>query len=318
MKDNSHINNSVGSAILERVHPSIGQSFTIMQFDNASENSDKSWHFHPELELVYVHKGKGKRHVGNHISYYDDGDLILLGSNLPHYGFTNRYSGHSKEIVVQWKADFLGTMLMDLPETAHIRNLYDLSLHGIVFYGNIKRRIGERMSEMVHDNTFDRLINLVKILDQLAKTDEYRLLNASTVGLVINQKDTDRIDLVYDYVRENFDQEDISLTAVSDLVSMTVPSFCRYFKKHTNKTFTQFVNEFRIVHATKLLAETTDQISDICFQCGFNNFSYFNRTFKKLMGESPNNYRKSLNQGTSVANSRKRKHDSTHFLGAVS
>lgn len=278
----------------ERVAPTFGQSFTILQFNESFENKEPFWHFHPELELVYIADGSSKRHVGNHISYYNDGDLILIGPNLPHFGFTDRLSGTRSEIVLQWREDFLGTKILNLPETENIRNLFIRSQQGIVFYGNIKEEIGKRLEDLVHMEPFARLIGFIKILNKLASTEEYRLLNASTVGLVVKLQDSNRIDKIYKYVRKNFMNDELPLKTVAELVNMTVPSFCRYFKKHTRKTFTQFVNEFRIVHATKLLSETDSPISDICFDSGFNNFSHFNRNFKKITGKSPREYRLEL------------------------
>ncbi len=279
---------------LEKVAPTFGQSFTMLKFDKSFENKEPFWHFHPELELVYITDGSGKRHVGNHLSYYNNGDLILIGPNLPHFGFTDRLSGTRSEIVLQWKDDFLGTKILNLPETEHISNLFKRSQQGIVFSGNIKEEIGGRLEDLVHMEPFERLLGFIKILHKLSLSDEYRLLNASTVGLVVNLQDSKRIDTIYKYVRKHFMDDDLPLKTVADLVNMTVPSFCRYFKKHTLKTFTQFVNEFRIVHATKLLSETDAPISDICFDSGFNNFSHFNRNFKKRTGKSPRAYRNDL------------------------
>ncbi len=282
------------SPLLERVVPSFGQSFTLLKFDESNDNTERFWHFHPELELVYVADGSGKRHIGNHISYFNKGDLVFIGPNLPHFGFTDRFSVNSSEIVLQWKEDFLGTKILDLPETEHIKSLFSRSKQGIVFYGNIKQEVGARLEDLIHMGPFERLIGFIKILHKLSLSNEYKLLNASSVGLVVNLQDSKRIDTIYKYVRKHFMDEELPLKTISALVNMTVPSFCRYFKKHTNKTFTQFVNEFRIVHATKLLSESDAPISEVCFDSGFNNFSHFNRNFKKITGKSPREYRVEL------------------------
>lgn len=279
---------------LEKVEPSFGQSFTISNFTGGNENSPRFWHFHPELELVYIKVGSGKRHIGNHISYFKNGDLIFMGPNLPHYGFTDRFSETNSEIVVQMKEDFLGTKILEVPETEHIKRLFDRSKQGLIFYGNTKEYVGERLEDMMHMTPFEKLIAYIKILDILARSEEYTILNAKTVGLVVNTQDSVRIDKVYKYVRNHFTDAEMPLSNVASLINMTVPSFCRYFKRHTNKTFTQFVNEFRIVHSTKLLSETDDPISTICYDSGFNNFSHFNRHFKKVTGKSPTQYRKEL------------------------
>jgi transcriptional regulator GlxA family with amidase domain len=131
------------------------------------------------------------------------------------------------------------------------------------------------------------------VLNELANTDELRILNADGFALLSDVKDNNRINLVFNYVKTNF-KEQIPLEAVANLASMTIPSFCRYFKKITNKTFIQFVNEYRLMHASKLLAENPLSITEVCFESGFNNFSHFNKKFKAFTGQNPSEYRKQL------------------------
>ncbi len=278
---------------LEKIEPEIGQSFTFRKFDEANPNAQPFWHFHPELEIVYIKHGNGKRHVGNHISYYQGGELILLGPNLPHYGFTDRLDGDSPEIVVQMKEEFLGKNFFKLPEMHAIDQLFEKSKAGISFYGNTKDEVGSRLTSMYYMNHFERLMEFIQILHIMSQSQEYNILNAKGVTLIVQGQDTDRIDTIYKMVRENF-KENIHLEEVASAVNMAVPSFCRYFKKVTNKTFTEFVNEFRIVHACKLLSEEKHTISEVCFESGFNNFSHFNRVFKQKTGKSPNEYRKAV------------------------
>lgn len=277
----------------EKVEPSFGHSFTLKRFDNSNPNSERFWHFHPEMELIYISGGTGKRHIGNHMSYYNDGDLILIGPNLPHFGFTHRFS-NNKEIVIQWKKDFLGDQVLQIPEMTHITKLLERSAQGLVFLGNTKEIIGARLDDILVMNPYERLIGFLNLLDILAKSDEYETLNAHDVALGINQSESERIDKVYKYIRTNFMDGSIKLETVANLVNMTVPSFCRYFKSRARKTFTEVVNEFKVVHATKLLAETELPISHVCFDSGFNNFSNFNRYFKRITGKSPSEYRKEL------------------------
>jgi AraC-like DNA-binding protein/uncharacterized RmlC-like cupin family protein len=278
----------------EKIEPSFGQSFLLRKFEDVNPNVLPFWHFHPELEIVYVRQGSGKRQVGNHMSYYNGGDLIMLGPNLPHYGFTDRLSESSSEIVVQMKEDFLGKNFFHLPEMEGVLQLFERSKMGLSFHGNTKDEVGDRLENLFYMNPFEKLIEFVKILQILAESKEYDMLNAAgSVALVIQGQDTTRIDTIYKYVRTHF-QDPIQLDDVAVLISMTVPSFCRYFKRVTGKTFVEFVNEFRIVHACKLLHEETHSIAEVCFESGFNNFSHFNKVFKEKTGKSPNAYRKGL------------------------
>lgn len=275
---------------LEKIQPSFGSSISFKRFSDERPNGIAVWHYHPEIELVYIEKGNAKRHIGNHVSYYTSGDLIFIGPNVPHYGFTDRLVNRNTEVVLQFKEDFMGQDFKSISEFQKIGDLMDLSLHGMSFYGKTKNKVGRLLDEMVVMNHFDRLLHTLRILQIMANSEEYRILNATKVTIEINQQDKDRIKLIYDFVRENF-QKEISLEEMSVLTNMTVPSFCRYFKKQTGKTFTQFVNEFKVIHACKLLSETGRTVADICFECGFNNFSHFNKHFKIVTGKSPSEYR---------------------------
>ncbi len=283
----------ISTPALEKIQPTFGRSFSMRKFEEINPNNQPFWHFHPELEIVYIKKGSGKRHVGNHISYFNGGDLIMLGPNLPHYGFTDRLAGDTSEIVVQMREDFLGRNFFKLPEMQTIETLFERSKAGLSFYGNTKDEVGSRLNSLFYMDPFDALMEYVRILHLLADSKEYNVLNATGVALIVQGQDTDRIDTIYKYVRKHF-TETIQLEDISAITNMTVPSFCRYFKRVTGKTFTEFVNEFRIVHACKLLSEERHTISEVCYESGFNNFSHFNRLFKEKTGQSPNAYRKSV------------------------
>lgn len=278
---------------LEQILPAIGSSFLVRRFASSCESGLANWHFHPELELIFVHGGSGKRHIGKNVSYFNDGDLVLMGANLPHYGFTDRLTGSRSETVVQFKEDFLGSGFFNIPEMNNIKKLMELSKKGLAFHGATKERIGKKIEGLSWVDHFDRLIGLLEILKELALTKEYEILNADGVALAVDSKENERINTVYNYIRDNY-KEHISLEDISDQVHMTVPAFCRYFKKNSRKTFTKFVNEYRIVHASKLLAETSMSITEVSFESGFNNFSHFNKRFKEFTGKSPSEYRKAF------------------------
>lgn len=279
----------------EAIEPNFGHSYLYQKFDSSIRNTDNIWHYHPEIELVYINGGAGKRRIGSHISYYTEGDLILIGSNLPHCGFTDKFTGNKSEIVVQMKADFLGKTFFDIPEMKKIQNLFEVAKGGIAFSGSTKQKLGNKMEDLEYQTDFERILSVLNILNELAVTDEFKILNGEGFSLETEVKDNDRINVIFNYVKTNF-QEDIPLTEIAEMVSMTVPSFCRYFKKITNKTFVQFVNERRLVHASKLLTEEHMSITEVCFECGFNNFSHFNKSFKAFTGQNPSQYRNQLKQ----------------------
>lgn len=277
---------------LEIIEPSFGSSFTFIKYDiNYNANF---WHYHPEIELIFVNGGTGKRQVGSHISYYNNGDLTLIGSNLPHCGFTDELTGNKNEIVIQMKPEFLGEHFFDIPEMRNIKNLFNQAKSGITFGGKTKRKIGNKLNKMVDQTPFERLISIIKILNELElATEDATVLNAEGFRMEMHVQDNERINLIFNYVKDNF-KEPIRLEDIAAKVSMTVPSFCRYFKKITHKTFTKFVNDYRLVHACKLLAEKPISISEIAFESGFNNFSHFNNSFKEFTGKNASEYRHEL------------------------
>ncbi|ADV49693.1 helix-turn-helix domain-containing protein [Cellulophaga sp. E16_2] len=277
----------------EVIAPDFGHSFTYQKFDEDNPNMNTVWHYHPELELVYINGGSGKRQIGSHVSYYNDGDLILIGSNLPHCGFTDGATGNKAETVVQMKQDFLGFDFFNIPEMKKIQTIFEACKGGIAFYGKTKKKIGEKIEILEYQTDFQKLLSILNILNELGNSEEFKLLNAEGFSMESSMKDNDRINMVFNFVKENF-KEEITLEKIADLTSMTVPSFCRYFKKITKKTFVQFVNEYRLVHASKLLAEKPMSIADVAFQSGFNNFSHFNKSFKQFTGQNPSEYRNQL------------------------
>ena len=281
-------------ANLESIFNPLGHSFSYNVFDHENpNNANNFWHYHPEIELVYITQGSGKRQIGMHLSNYFDGDLILIGSQVPHSGFTESFTDFKKEIVIQFKPDFLGTALNNVHELKMISLLFERAKQGIVFYGDIKQDIGLRMEGIQFESQLDGLLTLIKILNDLSLSKEMTLLNAESYYLSSNLRDNERIKLIFNYIRENFMNE-VSLYEISNLIHMTPQSFCRFFKKSTKKTFVQFLNEYRMNHAVKLLVDTEFDIKSICYQTGFNNLSNFFRVFKRTTGYTPEAYRKNL------------------------
>ena len=277
---------------LKKINPEFTSSIFVDK--STTERGDRKpfWHFHPEIELVYVDKGQGKRHIGNHMSYYNDSQLLLIGSNLPHIGFTDR-PNHGSELLVQFLPNFLGEEFFNLPSMKSIHNLFERAKNGILFHKKTQRKLGKKIHKLNEVKGFERIMQLLKILHHLSEAEDYEILNAESFVFETDMQDSSKIEIIYKHINQNF-KEHISLDEIADKVSMTVPAFCRYFKKSTGKTFTKLVNEYRVVHATKLLSESQMSISDVAFECGFNNFSHFNKLFKEFTGKSASKYRREL------------------------
>lgn len=275
---------------LEKVSTGFGSSILVKQHTEQVVVNQAFWHFHPEIELVYVDKGRGKRHIGNHLSYFNCSQLIMLGANLPHHGFSDRLTSKGSETIVQFKPDFLGVDFLRIPEMKKINSLIERAKKGILYENKTMRSAGSKIQELLELVGPRRIIKLLEILDELANANDYTILNVDGYAFETSQQDSLRIDSLYKFINNNFERH-ITLDEIAEKANMTVPAFCRYFKKATGKTFTKLVNEYRIVHATKLLSETAESITDICFKCGFNNFSHFNKIFKEITGKSALKYR---------------------------
>ena len=205
-------------AKLEKIQPGFGSSYTLRAFKNDDFCNTPFWHFHPEYEIVYISNGKGKRHIGDHISYYENGDLIFLGPDLPHFGFTEKIMEEHLEIVLQMKEDFMGPDFLSKPELHQIAQLFNRSRHGIIFHGDTKEKAGQLLSEMVDLQGFPRFLKLLELLQILATTSEYHLLNANSFAFEVNSQDYPRIQAIYSYVENNF-KEHIGLDEMAKLVN---------------------------------------------------------------------------------------------------
>ena len=284
--------------ILKKVEPNFGSSFVLRNFSASTGSEIPKWHYHPEIEIVFIENGHGKRHIGNNVSHFRNGDLIMIGSNLPHYGFPTRLAGDLQEIVLQIDETALGSEFLSLVELEAIRTLTDKAKLGLSFHGEVKIEIGESLKSMFHMTAFEKLMELIKILHKMALSEEHTVLNAEGNALIASGNDIQKIDILYTYIRNNFESK-IALQDIATLVNMTIPALCRFFKRSTGKTIIQFLNDYRIAHACKLICNDNNSISNIAFDSGFQNISNFNRAFKKTTGMSPSNFR---NQRKSVYN----------------
>ncbi|MGF1557082.1 AraC family transcriptional regulator [Paucihalobacter sp.] len=279
--------------ILEKISPEFGSSLRVKKHEAYIGENKPFWHFHPEVELVYVNKGQGKRHIGSHLSYFNNSQLLLIGANLPHNGFTDRLTINGSETLVQFRPEFLGEHFFDIPEMGSIKKLFERSKNGILFGVKTKLKLGKKIEKLAEKEGFKKILILLEVLHDLSKAEDYIILNADGFAFETEPQDSAKIDIIFKHVNANF-KSHISLDEIADKVSMTVPAFCRYFKKVTGKTFTKLVNEYRVVHATKLLSESKMSITEVCFECGFNNFSHFNKLFKEFTGKSASKYRGEL------------------------
>ena len=248
------------------------------------------WHFHPELELVYIEGAHAKRHVGDHISEFKGSDLVLIGGNIPHLNFDHGVTTTYRKEVLHIKPDFKEKVLVSLPELRQIDRLLDLSRYGIAFYGKTKEIVGEHMKRLHLQEPFEFFIAIMHILKILSNSNDFELLHKKPFVNKYSKKEQERIRNIYGYIDEHY-QHKVTLEEVAKLCNLTKPAFCRYFKKTTGSTFVEFLNQYRISQA-KRLRVMGKNVSEACYDCGFESLSYFNRNFKKITGENPSGFKK--------------------------
>jgi AraC-like DNA-binding protein/quercetin dioxygenase-like cupin family protein len=274
----------------EIIHPDEGSSFRLLHTNTQAEHYAWQYHYHPEFEIACVLRGSGTRHVGNHFSSYDNGDLVFVGPNLPHAGFGLNSHGPHEEIVIQVKEEVFNQSITTRPEMAAIKRLLDNTKHGIYFTGNTKEKITKRLQKLLKLPPFQRFIELISILQLMATSNEYVLINPAIDLSSLIKKNNARLQKIFTYVEQHFNEE-VNIRKVALTANLSVPSFCNYFKKTMGTTFTDFINQYRIQRACVLLQQEKT-VSETSFECGFNNVAYFNKVFKTVTNKTPSEFRK--------------------------
>jgi len=272
---------------LEKILPNKGSSISLDVNPNLSDFF--FWHFHPEYELVFIEGADCNRHVGKHLSRFKGSDLVMIGSYIPHLNFDYGIKTSYEKIVVHIRPDFLKNAFVSTPELNSINKLLQLSQHGLAFGELTKRAIGPRLKKLPSLSKFDQFLELLQILNYLMLADDKELLHQDPVKNQFTRKDEDRLGRIHSFIDDHYQQK-IEIRDVAKLSNLSNAAFCRYFKKMTRLTFTQFVNHYRIDKAKKLLL-LDNNVTETCFQCGFESLSYFNRTFKKITGKNPQSFK---------------------------
>lgn len=284
----------MNNTILKEITPlTPNDCFTI--FSRVKKEFNFPLHFHEEYELNLIMNAKGaKRIIGDHIHEIDDLELVLVGPNLPHAWFTHQCTSKAiTEITIQWHKDLFDEKLLRRNQLSFIRKMFEQCTRGISFPKEIIQNVLPRILIMSQRNGFDSVMDLINLLHDLSVSRSMTVLSDHT--FVNNQSynyNSRRLDKVFEFMNDNYHKE-ISLKDVSSLVSMTEESFSRFIKKRTGNTFINSLNEIRLGHASRMLIDTSHSVTEISYQCGFNNISNFNRLFKKKKKCTPIEFRES-------------------------
>ncbi|KAA3633291.1 MAG: helix-turn-helix domain-containing protein [Bacteroidetes bacterium] len=260
--------------------------------ENTVPNFLKIWHYHPELELVVIKASEGTRFVGDSIEKFEPGEVILIGKNLPHMwlNYDSYFQKNSGLIAsaysIHFREDFVGKAFLNLNSTSHLSNLFEKARRGIRFL-DLNFSIQTAIRQLIEEkDDFQKLMQLLRILHQLAKHEKITLLSSEGY---LNTKISEGSDEIHEYIFKNF-KNSIQLNDVASIAGMNPSAFSRYFKRIHQKTFSRYLIEIRIGYACKLLIENKSNISAVCYESGFNNLSNFNKQFRKIKGLNPSEF----------------------------
>jgi AraC-like DNA-binding protein len=281
-------------AILEKVSHDRNRSFTLFEFQ--CRRFECPFHYHPEIELTLIPSSSGHRYVGDHIGRFAPGDLVLVGPNLPHsYINDAKFIGPAHAIVLQFLPTSLGADFFQLAELKAIRHLFERSRVGLSFHGRTRDKVASLLVQLNGLEGLARLAGFLSILEILARSKEARVLASPTYSPSLALYQGERINRVCELISKRF-KDGITQSEAARTARMSAPSFSRFFRRTTNRTFRAFLNEVRIGHASQMLLETDQTVAEVCYDSGFGNLSNFNRQFLKLRKVSPRAYRRKRTQ----------------------
>jgi AraC-like DNA-binding protein len=283
--------------VLEHLPRENSESFVTRYFDYHFYPTP--WHYHPEMEIVLVTESTGKRFIGDHISDFKPGNLAFLGPNIPHtYRNDDKYYEkesllRAKSIVIHFTEASLGEDFLNLPEAQILRGLFEQAAFGLEISGHTNHKITGKLQDIFSLTGLKKWLCLTEILLDIghAKTDAVKITKAMYVGY--NEKESARLCNVFNWVAANLDN-DINLVDAARIAQMNVNAFSRFFSLRTRKPFSEFIQELRLQKAAKLLVDSDMPITEICFECGYNNISNFNRRFLNYYNMNPMRYKKTF------------------------
>ena len=263
--------------------------------EESFEFNDFPFHFHPEYEIILILESNGQRFVGDSITDFSAVDLCMFGSDLPHKFYSKGLSSKDavSQIVIQFHENFLGMGFFDRRPFQKIKELLQRSSRGICFTGATRQDLTDRIRELPSKTSAAAVIEVLHMLHLLSLSNEFSLLSSPGFTDNTSSDDSTRMTRVYDYILQNF-KRDLTLDEVAAVAFLSPSAFCRYFKKFTRKTLSEFLIDFRIGYACKLLQSNNLGISQVSAEAGFNNVSYFNRKFKAIKGKTPMEYQKNF------------------------
>lgn len=274
--------------LIQKIHVEEHHSFACRTYK--TPDFETAWHKHIECELILITEGNGTALIGDCIEEYKEGDVFFLSPNLPHWFRKSQQTSIGSAIVVHFLKDFWGERFLSLPEMKNITRQLENEHVGIQLYGELSGQIASLMNQMNSAEGMERVHLLLHCLQKISASTQHKVVTKA-FDTVSSGEENSIIETIIDYTFKHF-LSPVSLKEVAGITGMSIPSFCRFFKRNIKKSYFDFLKEIRIGHSCKLLRETDRPILDICYNSGYNSWAHFSKQFKNVKKLSPSAYRK--------------------------
>ncbi|KEQ30293.1 hypothetical protein N180_10085 [Pedobacter antarcticus 4BY] len=274
--------------LIQKIHIEEYNSFACRTYK--TPDFETAWHKHLECELILITAGNGTALIGDYIGDYKKGDIFFLSPDLPHWFRKSNQETVGSAIVIHFKKDFLGRVFLDLPELKNISKYLDNKDTCIQLQNELLISIEELIRKLEYTEGIDRLLLLITCLQIISVSPEYKIITKAFDAMTGGEENS-VIEEIIDYSFKHF-LSPISLQEIAGITSMSIPTFCRFFKRNIKKSYFEFIKEIRIGHACKLLRETNKPVLDICYESGYNSWAHFSKQFKDVSRITPSQYRK--------------------------
>ncbi len=271
---------------------------SVLFYNEEKPHFTVQWHYHPEIEILFVVKSSGLCYVGDGIHRFTEGEISIIGENVPHWWKSDaryldpNYTHGIKAQIIQFKKEIFDSNFINLPEMTAIKGLIGKSQRGIQFSGKCRKMLGDQIQKIFRLSGLRRITELIILLNMMANAEEYDYHSSIGYSRIVNSYDFSRFNIIHEYIIRNF-AKPIKLEDIAAKANICPTAFCRYFKQQTGRTFVSFLNEIRIGYACKLMIEEKLPVSIACSESGFNNLAHFNKLFKRFFGMSPTEYLRS-------------------------
>ncbi|MEN9569945.1 MAG: hypothetical protein RL172_1176 [Bacteroidota bacterium] len=274
--------------LIQKIHVEEQNSFACRKY--RTPQFETNWHKHEEIELIVITEGNGTALIGDYIGEYKPGDVFFLSANLPHWFRKTNQKMIGSATVLHFLKDFWGDGFLNLPEMKKLKQLLEGDNNGLQLKLSLQKNVAQFIGDIEKSSGIERIQLLVECLKQIANSKQYKVITKAfdTDG---DNIENSAIEKIFTYSLKHF-LEPITLAEVADLVNMSIPTFCRFFKRNIKKTYFDFLKELRIGHACKMLRESNDSIIDVCYSSGYNSWANFSKQFKEVKQLTPNQYRR--------------------------